>query len=65
MDRIKRREFRGSRVWVVLLCLTIIGIPIAILHIIEGAIEIEYELEDAEAFLQQHFGKKRLVSRRK
>ncbi len=57
MDRIKRREFKGSRIWVVLLCLTIIGIPIAVIHLIEGTIEIEYELDDAEAFLKQHFAR--------
>ncbi|MDZ7615401.1 MAG: hypothetical protein U1E05_00265 [Patescibacteria group bacterium] len=58
MDRIKRREFRGSRIWVSLLCLTVIGIPIALLHLIESTIEIEYELDDAEAFLKQHFAGK-------
>ena len=48
MDKITRREFKGNKLWVVLLCLTVI----------ENTIDIEYEVDDAEAFLEYHFGKK-------
>jgi|TARA_R110001592_G_scaffold246590_4_gene508488 hypothetical protein len=58
MDKIKCREFRGNAFWFWILCLSGIGIPLAILYLIESTIEIEYEVSDAEALLQQHFGKK-------
>jgi len=57
MDRISRYEFKGYRTWFIILCLSGIGIPIAILHLIDNTIQIEYEVEDAEAFLKQHFKK--------
>ena len=59
MDRIKRREFKGYWVVFVILCLTGIGIPVAILYLIENMIEIEYEVTDAEEFLEHHYKKKR------
>ena len=58
MDKITRREFKGNWLCVLLLCLTGIGIPVAVLYVIENTIDIEYEVDDAEAFLQNHFGKK-------
>jgi len=58
MDRITRYEFKGYRLWFIILCLTGIGIPVAILHLIDNTIEVEYEVDDAEAFLQHQFGKK-------
>ena len=57
MDRIARREFKGSPMLFCLLCLTIVGIPRAVLYLIQGTIEIQYEVEDAEAFLRHHFGR--------
>ena len=56
MDRIVRREFKGSRPLFFLLWLSIIGIPRAVLYLVEETIEVHYEIEDAEAFLRQHFG---------
>jgi len=58
MDKIKRRQFKGSWIWFTLLCLTPFGIPFAILYLIESTLEIEYEIEDAEEFLQHHYDKK-------
>ncbi len=57
MDRIKRREFKGSWFMFLFLCLTGLGLPFALLYLIEGTIEIEYEVSDAEEFLQFHYGK--------
>jgi hypothetical protein len=61
MDRITKREFKGNWLFFSLLCLTIIGIPAAILYLIESTIEIEYEMDDAEAFLEYHYRKKRQI----
>jgi hypothetical protein len=58
MDKIKRRKFRGNWILFIFLCLTLIGIPIAILYLIENTIEVEYEVDDAEEFLQHHYDKK-------
>ncbi len=58
MDRIKRRQFTGNWFWMYFLCLTIIGIPAAVLYLIESTIEVEYEVDDAEAFLEHHFRNK-------
>jgi len=59
MDKIKKREFKGNWFWFFFLCFSVIGIPSAILYLIESTIEIEYEVDDAEVFLEQHFGKKK------
>ncbi|MEK7395592.1 MAG: hypothetical protein AAB116_01530 [Candidatus Poribacteria bacterium] len=50
MGKIIRREFLGSRIRVTLLCLTGIGIPIAIIYIIEATVTIEEEVEDPSDF---------------
>jgi hypothetical protein len=49
MDKIRRREFTGSWLWVVLLCLTGVGVPIAVIYAIQSTVEIETEVPDAEA----------------
>ncbi len=53
MPKIIRYEFMGSwfRFWV--LCLTVVGIPFAILYLINGTLRIEHELEDPECFVEQ------------
>ena len=38
MDKITRRAFKGNWRWVLLLCLTGIGIPVAVLYVIENTI---------------------------
>ena len=58
MDRIKTRTFNGNRLVFIFLCLTGIGIPIAIVYLFENTIEVEYEVEDAEKFLEFHYSKK-------
>jgi len=49
MDKIRRREFTGSWLWVVLLCLTGVGVPIAVIYAIQSTVEIETEVPDGEA----------------
>lgn len=53
VDRIRRRHFEGSWLIFWLMCVTGIGIPFAILYLVDSTIEIEYPIEDAEAFLEQ------------
>jgi len=48
MDKIRRREFTGSWIWVVLICLTGIGVPIAVIYVIESTVEVETEVADGE-----------------
>jgi len=52
MDKIIRRQFLGN--WVVfwLLCVTILGIPVAILYLIDGMVTIEQQVEDATAVME-------------
>jgi hypothetical protein len=54
VPKIIRYEFMGSwfRFWV--LCLTVVGIPFAILYLINGTLRIEHELEDPESFVEQY-----------
>lgn len=54
MGKIIRHEFLGNRFVVFLLCLSGVGIPWALLHVLEGLVTIEEELEDPTAFLEEH-----------
>lgn len=56
MAKLIRREFVGSRLLFWFQCLTLVGIPLAILHLLEGTVEVEHELEDPEAFLREFRG---------
>jgi hypothetical protein len=51
MSKIIRNEFMGN--WYVfwLLCLTGIGLPLALLYLLDGTIRIEDEMEDPEQFV--------------
>lgn len=53
MSKIIRYEFMGSwfRFWV--LCLTIVGIPVAILYLIDGTLRIEHDIDDPERFVEE------------
>lgn len=53
MGRIIRHEFLGSRLFVVAACCTIIGIPIALIYIIQCTVTIVEEMESPTEFLQQ------------
>ena len=52
MDKIVRRQFLGNWVFFWLLCVTILGIPIAILYLIDGMVTIEQQVEDASAVME-------------
>ncbi len=51
MSKIIRHEFMGN--WAVfwLLCITGIGLPLALLYLLAGTIRIESEMEDPEQFV--------------
>jgi hypothetical protein len=57
MDKIVRREFVGNWILFWLLCVTLIGIPIAILYYVNGTVVIEQQIENAEQFMQEFRGR--------
>jgi hypothetical protein len=57
MDKIVRREFVGNWILFWLLCVTVIGIPIAVLYYVNGTVIIEQQIENAEQFMQQFRGR--------
>lgn len=56
MDKITRRIFVGN--WIVfwLLCITILGIPVAILYLLNGTVTIEQQVEDAGQVMDEYRG---------
>jgi hypothetical protein len=57
MGQVVRHEFLGSRLYVFLLCLTVIGIPLAILYAKECTVTIVEEMENPSDFLETWKGK--------
>ena len=53
MGKIVRREFMGSRLILVILFLTCIGIPVAVVYLLECLVTVEDELENPSEFLEQ------------
>ena len=53
MSKVVRYEFMGSWMLFWLLGISIIGIPLAILYLLNGTIRIEDELDDPEQFLAE------------
>lgn len=51
MPKIIRCEFMGSWLIFWLLCITGIGIPVAILYLLNGTLCIEHEVTDPEQFV--------------
>lgn len=54
MGRIVRYEFLGSPMLFWLLCITLIGIPMAILYLIGATVRIEESLDDPTEFLEKY-----------
>lgn len=52
MAQIVRHEFVGNKFLLVLLWITGIGIPLAVLYLIESTVTVEDEIEDATEFLE-------------
>lgn len=51
MSKIIRHEFMGSWVLFWLLCITFVGIPVAILYLLDGTVRIEDDMADPEQFM--------------
>lgn len=54
MAKIVRHEFMGSPIIFFALCLSGIGIPLAILYLITGTVTVEEDIEDPTQFLMQY-----------
>lgn len=52
VGKIVRHEFLGSRLYFWLLCVTGIGLPLAVLYLLHTTVGVEEELEDPTAFLE-------------
>ena len=62
MDKIVRREFTGSWTIFAILALTGIGVPFALLYLVDNTVEIHSRVEDAEeAFAKILAGRKALL----
>jgi hypothetical protein len=53
MSKVVRYEFMGSWMLFWFLGISIIGIPLAILYLMNGTIRIEDEMDDPEQFLAE------------
>jgi hypothetical protein len=52
-SRIVRYEFLGSWFLFWVLCVTVIGIPLAILYLVNATVRIEQEMNDPERFVAE------------
>ena len=59
MNKIIRHEFLGNWVLFLILCLSIAGIPIAVLYYKKCMVVVEEELENPSAFLETYRAGKR------
>lgn len=59
MSKIARFEFMGSWLYFSLLCVTVVGIPIAILYLMSGTLCIVHEVTDPEEFVSEFRDKRR------
>jgi hypothetical protein len=53
MSKVVRYRFLGNVYMFWLLCVTIVGLPVAFLYLLHGTIRIEDELDDPERFIEQ------------
>ncbi len=54
MSRIVRYQFMGSWFLFWLLCITGVGIPFAVLYLLNGTIRLESEVDDPEEFVHEY-----------
>lgn len=53
MDKIVRREFTGSWIIFAILALTGIGLPFALLYLLDNTMEIHTRVQDAEEAFEE------------
>jgi hypothetical protein len=51
MSKIVRWEFMGSWFLFWVMCITVLGIPVAILYLVNGTVRLENEVVDPERFV--------------
>jgi hypothetical protein len=53
MSKIVRYRFLGNSYWFWLLCVSVVGLPVALLYLLQGTIRIEEQLDDPERFVEE------------
>lgn len=61
MGKIIRHEFTGSILGFWLLCLTIVLIPLAVVYLLHGTLQVVHEVDDPEEFVAQYRTRKRVT----
>ncbi len=59
MSKIVRYEFTGNWFLFWLACITVVGIPIAVLYLINGTVRVDEELSEPNRFLEEFRSGKR------
>lgn len=54
MSKIVRYEFMGNWFYFWLMCITTVGIPMAILYLLNGTLRIEEDFDDPERFVAEY-----------
>jgi hypothetical protein len=54
MSRIVRYEFTGSWLLFWFCCITLVGIPVAILYLLTATLRVETEMPEPERFIAEH-----------
>ena len=54
MPKLIRWEFMGSWLLFWIMCITGLGIPLALLYLINGTLRVEYEVEDPDRFIAEY-----------
>ena len=52
MGTIVRHEFLGNWLWFWFLCVTMIGLPLALLYLLDATVRVEDQVEDPTALLE-------------
>jgi hypothetical protein len=54
VSKIVRHEFVGSWLWVFLLCITGIGLPVALVYLFYATVRIESEVDNPEELVYRY-----------
>jgi hypothetical protein len=54
MSKIIRHQFMGNWLWFWLLCITGVGIPIALLYLLNTTVRIESEIDNPEELVYRY-----------
>ena len=52
MATISRYEFMGSWLYFWFLCITVMGLPLALLYLLNGTIRVQQQVDDAEGVVR-------------